>query len=280
MTNAFGAGALFERLQDKVERFLAGPPPNRPTKPTVSVTEPPTTPAPTAAPTPRVSLPPGASPRPTPTPTPTPARRPVDVDILRDPESFFAHELEDDWCAVAGTQMVIAIHRRGNTGEGFQREIASRIREWESWQDSHNGNWGPAAIVEALAEYGVPGYEIRAYERRSTALRDAARQISKTGAPVVLLAWKGAHTWIMTGYRADADPLVFRDAHVSGAYILDPWYPWDSSIWGPSDPPGTFQDEAEMERNFLRWERPEGDYPDRDGKYITIVPTVPITPPG
>ena len=54
----------------------------------------------------------------------------------------------------------------------------------------------------------------------------------------------------------------------------DPWYPWVSSIWGPSDPPGTFQNQSEMERNFLPWKRPEGHYPDRDGKFIVLIPTV------
>ena len=30
-----------------------------------------------------------------------------------------------------------------------------------------------------------------------------------------------------------------------------------------------------MERNFLQWKRPEGRYPDRDGLYITVAPTIP-----
>ena len=77
----------------------------------------------------------------------------------------------------------------------------------------------------------------------------------------------------MTGFRADADPALFADAKITGAYILDPWYPDVSSIWGPSDPPGTFQNEAEMIRNYLKWKRPEGKYPERDGLYIAVVPT-------
>ena len=80
----------------------------------------------------------------------------------------------------------------------------------------------------------------------------------------------------MTGYRADAEPTIFRDAAVKGTYIYDPWYPRVSTIWGPSDGPGVFQDDAEMERNYLRWERPEGDYLERDGKYIAVVPTIPL----
>lgn len=227
---------------------------------------------PTARPTP------SPSPTPIPTPTPTPARLPVDVALPIDPEAVFAHELRITWCSPAGIQIVLAIHGRGDTSNALQREIAGRVGEFESWADSHNGGWGPASIAEAIAAYGVPGYEVRAYPTRADALRASAIAIARTGAPVVLLAWRGAHVWVMSGYRADADPLVFADAIVSGAYILDPWYPDVSSIWGPSDPPGSFQDAAEMKRNYLPWKRPEGRYPERDGQFIAVIPTLPLLP--
>jgi hypothetical protein len=284
-TNAAGLGDRWESVLARVDRFLAGPVPDRPTVATVRVTEPPATPTPTptAEPTPQPSIDPEAvgpdptsTPTPPPTPTPEPVREAVDIDLLDDPDDFFASQVHKDWCAVAGTQMVLAIHGKGGLSDSFQREIGGRIREWESRDDSRNGNWGPAAMALALDAYGVPGYEVRAFESRQSALRDAARSIQSTGAPVILLAWRGAHTWVMTGFRADADPTVFRDAHIDGAYVLDPWYPRVSSIWGRSDPPGTFQNGSEMERNFLKWRRPEGRYPDRDQLYITVAPTVPL----
>ena len=126
--------------------------------------------------------------------------------------------------------------------------------------------------------YGVDGYEVRIYETRQDAMLDAARAIETTNAPVILIAWRGAHTWVMTGFQADADPLLFDDAKVTGTYILDPWYPRVSSIWGASDPPGTFQDLPEMRRNYLPWQRPEGNYAARDGNFIAVVPTEPIGP--
>jgi hypothetical protein len=284
-TDAFGAGHLFERALDKIDRFIAGPVPDRPTDGTVLVTSPPMTPAPTAKPIPSApaSTDADAAPMPTPvatpTPTPTPARVPVDVDILTDHEAVFAHELKDTWCAPAGVQMTLAVLGLADTSDEFQRELQGRVREWESYGDSHNGKWGPSAMVLALEAYGATGYEVRGYETRQDALRDAAIAIDSTNSPVILLAWRGAHTWVMTGYRADADPALFPDATVEGAYVLDPWYPWVSSIWGPSDPPGTFQDSAEMERNYLRWKRPEGLYPERDGLFISVVPTVAVSPP-
>jgi hypothetical protein len=284
-TNAFAVGDRFEGLLARIELAI-DPPPDRPTRPTVVVTPrpgpvaaPPTDPStgPTTDPSTDPSTGPSA---PSAKRSPSPVRSPVDVSIVADPEAAFASQLNKDWCAVAGTQMVLAVLGPGDASDAFQRELAGRIDEWESWQDSHNGGWGPAAIAEALAAYGIPGYEIRAYDTRADALRDSAIAISQTGEPVVLLTWRGAHTWVMTGYRADADPTIFEDATVSGAYILDPWYPRVSSIWGPSDPAGTFQDAAEMERNFLPWKRPEGRYPDRDGRYVVLVPTILEAPAG
>jgi hypothetical protein len=276
-TDAFGVGDRWESVVKRVDRFLAGPVPDRSSLPTIVVDDP--TPAPslaaTVAPDPSSTAPPSTGPTiaPTPTPTAPPVRAPVDVRMTHDPAGSFAHQLTKDWCSPAAIQIVLALHGKGDTSNALQRQIAGRVREFESWADSHNGGWGPAAIAEAIAAYGVPGYQIHAYRTREQALRASAVAILQTSAPVVLLAWRGAHNWVMSGFRANADPLLFPDAVVTGAYILDPWYPSVSSIWGPSDPPGAFQDNAEMVRNFLPWKRPEGTYPDRDGRFIVLIPT-------
>jgi hypothetical protein len=278
-TDTFGAGEKWLHVMNRVERFLAGPVPDRSTPPTVLVTDAPDSPLPTPLPTPTLSIAPGATPPPTPPPTPTPTPLPkrvaMDVDIVAHPDRVFVSEQRPDWCAVAGVQSVLAIMGKADTSDATQREIAGRIGEWEAYSDSHNGEWGPAAMTLALKAYGVPGYEVRAFQTRTGALRDAAVAIEKTHSPVLLLAWRGAHTWVMTGYRGDGDPAIFKNVRIDGAYILDPWYPRISSIWGPSNPPGTFTNADEMQANFLPWKRPEGSYPDRDGLWITVAPTKP-----
>jgi len=286
-TDTLGAGQRWESVVARVDRFLAGPVPDRPTVGTVLVTEPPESdpPSPRAsaseppAGTPEPGTSAAPTPEPTPTPTPTPVREAMDLTITDDPEAYFKSQVDKDWCSPAGVQMVLALHGLVDMSSDAQRQIAGRIREWEAVSDSLNGKWGPGAMALALKAYGAPGYEVRAFETRQGALRDSARAIQATGAPVILLTWRGAHTWVMTGFRSDADPTIFRDAHIDGTYILDPWYPRVSSIWGPSDPAGTFQDQAEMERNFLPWKRPEGRYPDRDGLFITLAPTIPMAEP-
>jgi hypothetical protein len=274
--NLFGIGDRAENLAHRIE-LMIDPPPDRPIDEAVLVTPRPTaTAAASVAPTPFVPRAPGQTPPPAPTPTPVPPRVAVDVDLLTNPDEAFISEADKDLCAVAGTQMVLAMHDKAPLTKAFQEELAGRIGEWESRRDSKNGSWGPSAMVKALEAYGVTGYEVRAYETRQDALVDAARTIETLRAPVILLTWRGAHTWVMTGFTADADPLVFDDAKVTGTYILDPWYPRISSIWGPSDPPGGYQDLAEMRRNYLPWARPEGSYPKRDGLFIAVVPTEPL----
>jgi hypothetical protein len=274
-TNAFGAHDHFEGLKERIRLFF-DPPPDRPIAEEVVVTPPPeesATPAPTVAP----SLKPGQTPPPTPSPTPPPVRKKVDVDILKarkvDPTTVFHTEIDKEWCAPAGVQIALAVLGLADASDAFQYTLVDRTKEWEAYRDSHNGGWGPHSMRLALAAYGADGYVVKAYERREDALRESAEAIVRTGAPVILLAWKGAHTWVMTGFRADADPTRFADARIGGAYILDPWYPRVSSIWGPSDGPGVFQDGGEMQRNFLPWKRPEGLYPGRDGNFIVVLPT-------
>src|SRR5262245_10233853 len=92
--NAFGAGDKFDRLLAKIDRFVAGPPPDRPTVATVEVNDPldvaapdeeqtdegaveeDPSPSPTPIPTATPSLVPGESAAPTPEPTPTPKPAP------------------------------------------------------------------------------------------------------------------------------------------------------------------------------------------------------------
>jgi hypothetical protein len=149
-TNVLGAGERFDRLVARVEAFI-DPPPDRPTLDTVRIT-----PIPAASPTPR---PEPSEPQATETPSPTPApvRSPVDVNVAGDPQAVFASQLTTKDCAVAGTQMVLAILGLGDTSAAFQTQIHDRIGEWESVQDSLNGGWGPAAVSLALAAYGAPG---------------------------------------------------------------------------------------------------------------------------
>jgi hypothetical protein len=224
--------------------------------------------------TPPASASPSASA--SPTPTPRPERVPVKVRIEPRPAAVFASQVKDTWCAAAAVQIALNVNGpdgRIDTTRARQASIRKLDVKLTTRADSRNGGTGPLGMVATLERLGKVRYDLRIYPSRAAALRAAAKSISRTGHAAILLAWRGAHAWVMTGYRANADPTVFGNAKVTGAYIIDPWYPRVSSIWGPSDRPGVFQDAAEMRRNFLPWKRPEGRYPGRDGQFLVLVPT-------
>lgn len=212
---------------------------------------------------------------PSPTPTPKPVRKPVDVKIEPKPAAAFVSEAKNTWCAAAAVQIALNVNSpvaRIDTSRSRQARIRKLQVDLTTREDSRNGGAGPLGMVASLEELGDVDYELRIYDTRAGALRASAKAIEQTGHAAILLAWRGAHAWVMTGYRADADPAVFANAKVTGAYIIDPWYPRLSRIWGRSDKAGVFQDAAEMKRNYLPWKRPEGRYPGRDGKFLAIIP--------
>jgi hypothetical protein len=93
-----------------------------------------------------------------------------------------------------------------------------------------------------------------------------------TNRPVGLLTWRGAHSWVMSGFTATADPAVNAKFRVLGIYAEDVWWPRISSIWGASNPPDTLVDVYDLDIDYLPWKRPRGTYPDKDGLYVLVVP--------
>src|SRR5258705_9110436 len=88
-TDTFGAGERWEGLLARVDRFLAGPVPQRATLPTVRVTLPPSIQSTGSS----AASPDASGHVPTQAPTPRPKRIPVDIDIATAPAKVFKTEL-------------------------------------------------------------------------------------------------------------------------------------------------------------------------------------------
>ena len=124
---------------------------------------------------------------------------------------------------------------------------------------------------------GAGPYDLVGTDTIDAALLAAARAIRLTGKPVGLLMWHGRHAWVMSGFRATADPLN-PDAKVTAVFVEDPLYPFGSSSWGPSPAPGAALTPAELGRQFVprrssnRWSAtPWGK--ELAGKYVLVLPT-------
>ena len=201
-TNVLGVGTRFHDIVQRVERrvsLIIDPPPDRPIADTVLVTPRPVAgDDPSASPAdepsgPPPTLEPGASP--TPTPKPPPERVSVDVNLFKHPENHFINEeFDHEWCAVAGTQMVLDMHGKAPLTLAFQKQLASRIGEWESRRDSRNGGWGPSAHgrgARRVRRAGLRGPRLRDPRRRPVRRRQGHREDARARAPAGLA--RGPH---------------------------------------------------------------------------------------
>jgi hypothetical protein len=92
--------------------------------------------------------------------------------------------------------------------------------------------------------------------------------------PVGLLVWRGAHAWVLSGFEATADPAMTAEFDVTHVWIQDPWHPRSSSIWGPGQPPNARIAVAKLSEDFLSWRRPTVRYPEKDGRYVLVLPVL------
>jgi hypothetical protein len=213
-----------------------------------------------------------APPSDVPNPNATPTRAPFQIDLYR--PGTFVSQSNRDFCTAGAVQNMLNI--MGPTVDltaARQQQIADMLVSQTTRLDSYNGGFGPGGWALTMTKLGAGNYKLVIDATFDQAMRDAALAITATARPVGLLTWWGAHSWVMTGFRSDADPVLFPQTFkLKGAYIVDPFYPRLSDIWGQTLGPDTYRDMTAMAKNYIGWKRPEGHYPDRDGKWLLVIP--------
>jgi hypothetical protein len=130
----------------------------------------------------------------------------------------------------------------------------------------------PEGWARGLDEEGIGPYEVAAEKSLKAAIRRGAIALRQTNRPVGLLVWRGAHSWVMSGFKATADPGFTDQFTVTHVYIEDVWYPRISKIWGRSRPPDSLVPIGKLPEDYLPWRRPTRRYPDKDGKFVLVIP--------
>ena len=185
-------------------------------------------------------------------------------------------------CVGASMQMMLNMIQPGaDRSAATQRRLQVLAREWSGATPDGFERQGASVVgwTAGLNLLGAGPYELVGTDTLDAAMLLAARAIRLTGKPVGLLMWHGRHAWVMSGFRATADPLA-PDARVTAAIVEDPLYPFGSSVWGPSPSPGSSLAPAELGRQFVprrsgnRWPAsPWGA--ELAGKYVLVLPTQP-----
>jgi hypothetical protein len=168
----------------------------------------------------------------------------------------------------AGTQLdlqQLARRLSGPSNFGRERQGAS-IRGW----------------VAGLNHLGYGPYRIVGDASLQDALRSAARAMRATGRPVGLLVWRGRHAWVMSGFRATADPATTDRFEVTAVRILDPLYPHGSATWGASPSPKGWTSVEAVGRQFVaRSTSSSGRWLTLGlaGKWVLALPASPLPAP-
>lgn len=203
-------------------------------------------------------------------PRPRPGSFEMDISSQRD----FVSQATSQWCVAAAMQtMVNIIDRRPP-----DRSVRTQERLYQLGRRHSNerklGSFGiePEGWAEGLNVLGYGPYRVHVAPSRRAAVRQAALSMRLTGKPVGLVTWRGAHSWVMHGFRASGDPGWTRRFEVTHVRVHDVWYPRISSIWGPSRSPASTWRVADLAQDYLPWRRPGRRYPLRDGRFLLILP--------
>jgi len=207
---------------------------------------------------------------------PRPKAGPFEMNLYR--KGDFMHQATKDMCVAGSTQTMMNIIDPGkpNRSKAFQANLYQRGRELSP----NKTKLGPIGVdltgwAELLNTNGYGPYVVEGADTRRGAIRKAAKALRETGKPVGLVTWRGAHSWVMSGFTATADPAFDNGFGVKAVYIQDTWYPYVSTIWGASRPPGALVPVAALAEDYLPYQRPRARYPKRDGKFMLILPELP-----
>jgi hypothetical protein len=206
---------------------------------------------------------------------PRPRRGPFEMNLYRPGD--FVHQQTKDWCVAGSAQTMLNILRTGrpNRSAAYQRQLYQRGRRL-----SPKGRLGPIGVdllgwARLLESAGHGPYVVDGAANRYAAVKKAAKALRMTGRPVGFAVWRGAHSWVMSGFKATADPALTKDFEVTAVYIEDVWYPYVSTIWGASRPPNSLVPVSRLGEDFLPYQRPLFRHPDRDGRFMLVMPELP-----
>jgi biotin carboxyl carrier protein len=223
--------------------------------------------APSVAPSPAATA--AASPTLSPAPTLAPRPGPFEMDLYENGD--FVSEADKVMCVPAAMQVMINIMAPSpDTTLATQRRLYALARRLSPTLKGDGAE--PEGWARALERLGHGHFEVVPVKTMTGAVTMAARAIRVTGRPAGLLVWYGAHSWVMSGFRASADPAWTDRFTVTAVRIEDVWYPKVSTIWGRSRPPDALVPVAKLPRDFLPWRMPGGPYPDKAWKYVVVIP--------
>ena len=113
------------------------------------------------------------------------------------------------WCTAAGVQIVRNIvKRQSDHSTTNQRRYFEWMREHNRYDLPESAGVDPAGWTAGLRHFVDGRYRLVVSRTFDEALRSAVKRLRQTNLPVAITVSHGGHGWILTGFRATADPAV------------------------------------------------------------------------
>ncbi len=183
------------------------------------------------------------------------------------------------WCTAAGVQIVRNIvDRKADHSTGGQRRYFNWMREHNRYDLPLSAGVDPAGWTAGLRHFVDDRYRLVSSRSFDSALRSAVTRLRLTNLPVALTVSHGNHGWILTGFRATADPATTTSFTVTSVRVTGPLYGLQSKN-GYDMAPNTKLTTAQLRRFFTPWK-----YAPKamvwDGRYVSIQPVPKEVPAG
>jgi hypothetical protein len=175
------------------------------------------------------------------------------------------------WCTAAGVQIVRNIvDRETDHSTSGQRRYFNWMRQRNRYDLPLSAGVDPAGWTAGLRHFVDDRYRLVSSRTFDSALRSAVKRLRLTNLPVALTVSHGNHGWILTGFRATADPARTTSFTVTSVRVTGPLYGLQSKN-GYDMAPNTKLTTAQLKRYFTPWK-----YAPMamvwDGRYVSIQP--------
>ena len=186
----------------------------------------------------------------------------------------FIGEYNNTWCIPAAMQTSMNIMDAGaDTTKDTQGRLFNLAN---SIAKSRNGSPDPEGWAGGLKQLGYGNYQVAATPTMAAAVKQVVKQIRITNRPAGLLVWYGWHSWVVSGFRATADPAATDNFTVLSLQIEDVWYPRHSTLWsktrgGYSRPPDSYVPMAELGQDYKAWDQAVY-YRGKQGWFVFVEP--------
>ncbi len=203
--------------------------------------------------------------------------RPVRVDLYASGD--FVSQTNLVQCVGASMQMMLNMIRSTDDRTAATQlrlfDLARSLRDPTAPAGAQHPGASAAGWAAGLTAAGAGTYEVLGAATLDSALTLAASAIERTGRPVGLLMWQGAHAWVMSGFEATADPATDASARVTAVRVLDPLYPRIvGAPWGPGPAPDARLSVPELARVFVPY-RPHGRTVALRSRFVLVLPVAP-----